>query len=70
MNIRELRHERGWTLAGLEAVSGVSVSQLSKIERGKEGASNATYQKIAAALGVNWWEIALGPESDAAAPKP
>ena len=49
--IRLARTERGWTLKGLSEASGVSVSQLSSIERGAHLPSLESLLTIASALG-------------------
>ena len=48
--IRLARTERGWTLKGLSESSGVSVSQLSSIERGAHLPSVESLLSIATAL--------------------
>jgi transcriptional regulator with XRE-family HTH domain len=35
LNLRRLRHERGWTQEGLAHEAGISRSHMSEIERGK-----------------------------------
>ncbi|MEM9065151.1 MAG: response regulator [Planctomycetota bacterium] len=49
--IRLARTERGWTLKGLSETSGVSVSQLSSIERGAHLPSLESLLSVADALG-------------------
>lgn len=50
--VRVARTERGWTLRELSDASGVSVSQLSSIERGAHLPSLESLQAIATALGA------------------
>ncbi|MBL4808539.1 MAG: response regulator [Phycisphaerales bacterium] len=60
--IRLARTERGWTLRNLSEISGVSVSQLSSIERGTHLPSVESLTIIAEALGVapSVWFAAAG----------
>ncbi len=60
--IRLARTERGWTLRNLSEISGVSVSQLSSIERGTHLPSVESLTIIAEALGVtpSTWFAAAG----------
>lgn len=51
--IRELRHERGFTLEQLGSLTGMSKSLLSKVETGQVSPPIATLSKIAASLGVS-----------------
>ena len=50
--VRELRHQRGMTVADLAQVTGLSVGMLSKIENGVTSASLTTLQVLSAALSV------------------
>jgi DNA-binding response OmpR family regulator len=59
--IRLARTERGWTLKDLSEVSGISVSQLSSIERGAHLPSMESMVAVAVALGQKpsaWLEAA------------
>jgi CheY-like chemotaxis protein len=61
MHIRLARTERGWTLKDLSESSGVSVSQLSSVERGAHLPSVESLLAIAQALGARpstWLEAA------------
>lgn len=60
--IRLARTERGWTLRNLSEISGVSVSQLSSIERGTHLPSVESLTSIAEALNVapSAWFAAAG----------
>ncbi|MFK7758462.1 MAG: response regulator [Phycisphaerales bacterium] len=60
--IRMARTERGWTLRNLSEISGVSVSQLSSIERGTHLPSVESLTSIAEALGTapSTWFAAAG----------
>jgi len=51
--LRELRHNRGWSLEDLATVSEVSRSMLSEIERGRAIPTVAVAWRIARALGVS-----------------
>ncbi|MHB1125418.1 MAG: helix-turn-helix domain-containing protein [Bacillota bacterium] len=50
--IRELREERGYSLADFSGRAGISISYLSEIERGAKKPSLKTIEKIATALHV------------------
>src|SRR5262249_19805048 len=59
--VRLARSERGWTLKDLSESSGVSISQLSSIERGTHLPSLESFFSIAEALGAtpsNWLRAA------------
>ncbi|MBO6513989.1 MAG: response regulator [Phycisphaerales bacterium] len=60
--IRLARTEKGWTLRNLSEISGVSVSQLSSIERGTHLPSVESLTSIAEALNVapSTWFAAAG----------
>lgn len=51
-NLRALRQLRGWSLTDLAVVAEVTISHLSRVERGKRELSNGAVEKIAAAFGV------------------
>lgn len=51
--LRELREERGISMRGLAAKSGLSANALSMIERGKTSPSVSTLYKLADAMGVD-----------------
>lgn len=55
--VRRARGERGMTLEGLSAVSGVSVAHLSRLESGGRQPSLATLLNVAAGLGVSISEL-------------
>lgn len=57
--VRQLREERGWTLAMLEAATHhrVSASTLSRVERGEVDPFRKTKEDVAAAFGVPVTEI-------------
>jgi transcriptional regulator with XRE-family HTH domain len=59
--VREFREMRGWTLEQLAEKSGLSVSQISKLERNKRGWSVTSLDKIATALGVQVGELLDAP---------
>ena len=50
--VRDLRHQRGMTVAELAQSTGLSVGMLSKIENGITSASLTTLQSLSGALGV------------------
>lgn len=51
--LRTLRHERSWTLMQASQHTGVSLSALSKIERGELSPTLTTLNKIAAGFGTD-----------------
>lgn len=53
-HIRNLRKERDWTLQDLSQRSGVSLSALSKIEKGQVAATFDTLVKVARGLGLSF----------------
>lgn len=53
LHIRELRKERGLTLAQLAEMIGTSVSHLSEIERGLKNVNNHLIERLAVALGTS-----------------
>jgi len=60
--IRELRQERGWSIAKLGAASRVSKGSLSGIERGLVLVNVATLARIAQGLGVTSAHVMTFPE--------
>lgn len=52
LHIRELRKNRGLTLAQLADMIGTSVSHLSEIERGIKNINNHLIERLAGALGT------------------
>lgn len=60
--VRNLRRQRGWTLEQLAAVSGVSRSMLSQIERGAANPTLAVAYRIARAFGMRLGELVDLPE--------
>ena len=50
--LRAEREARGWTIADLAALSGVSKAMISKIERGEASPTASLLVKIAAAFGL------------------
>ena len=61
--LRQLRAERGWSLAVLAGASGVSRSMLSQIERGQANPTLAVTLRIAQALGMTLGELVELPEA-------
>lgn len=55
--IRRRRKELGWTLQELENRTGISNGNLSRLERGTQGYSKETLQKIAQAFGISPSEL-------------
>ena len=53
LRLRQLREERGMSMRGLAAASGLSANALSMIERGKVSPSVSTLYKLSDALGVS-----------------
>lgn len=56
-NLRQERHNRGWTLAELAARSGVSRAMLSKIERGEASPTAALLGRLSAAFGMTMSQL-------------
>lgn len=55
--LREYRHETGMTLRKVARKSGVSLSYLSDVERGKKEASSEMLEDICGALGLNTLDL-------------
>jgi transcriptional regulator with XRE-family HTH domain len=55
--IRRLRRQRGWSLAQLAEMVGISVGFLSEIERGRKDTSLAHLRDIATAFGLRHSEL-------------
>ncbi|MCH9037424.1 MAG: helix-turn-helix transcriptional regulator [Chloroflexi bacterium] len=53
MGLRKVRKEKGFGLAKLAQVSGVSKTTILKIESGKTSPKEITLEKLAKALGVD-----------------
>lgn len=58
--IRQLRRERGWTLDSLAALSGVSRSMLSQVERGQANPTLAVAFRIAKAFDLTLSDLVAG----------
>lgn len=58
--IRSLRIARGWKIIDLANAIGSDVGNVSRLERGKQGYSEATINKIATALGVSVSDLFQG----------
>jgi transcriptional regulator with XRE-family HTH domain len=61
--IREIREAREATLEDIALAADTNASNLSRIERGKQGFSSETLDRIASALGVTVSELHLRAES-------
>ena len=62
LRIRELRQNRGLTLAQLAEVVGISTPHMSQVERGIKNVNNHLLERIASALRVEPYQlIAAGP---------
>ena len=59
--IRSARQKQGWTLRELGAQAGISVSQLSQVERGTSDPSLDTLRDLAEALGTTPFTLLAGP---------
>ena len=57
VTLKEWRNKKAISLKNLEALSGVAVSTLSRIETGKHKPRHVTKQKISEALGLKPEEI-------------
>jgi DNA-binding XRE family transcriptional regulator len=55
--VKEQRGARGWTLATLEAKTGIKAPNLSRLEKGKHVPSLETLERIAEAFGVGVAEL-------------
>ena len=62
--VRAFRDHRGLSLRELSRRSGVSLSYLSEIERGRKPGSVAAMTRIAAALGVTIDSLVIGEQQD------
>ena len=58
--LKELRRERVLSLRELEERSGVSYNTIWRLEDGRQGAHPRTLRKLAAALGVEPYELTQG----------
>lgn len=58
--VRDLRHERGWTLADLANGAGVSTSFVNDIEHDRTTPSLKTLVRIAQALGMSVTQLLAG----------
>jgi DNA-binding transcriptional MerR regulator/quercetin dioxygenase-like cupin family protein len=63
LQLKSLRRERGISIRGLAAATGLSASYISALERSRSSPSVASLQKLAAALGTNLDRL-LGDEAD------
>lgn len=61
--IREIREAREATLEDIALAADTNASNLSRIERGKQGFSSETLERIATALGVTVSELHLRAET-------
>jgi transcriptional regulator with XRE-family HTH domain len=62
LRIRDLRKERGLTLAQLAEVVGISVPHMSQVERGVKNVNNHLLERIARALRVEPYQLIVdGP---------
>ena len=64
-NIRQMREARGMKQIELSAASGVKQQLLSMIERGERRMTVPVARKLAAVLGVKWYELIDGEEETA-----
>ena len=55
--LKEIRAKRKITLRQLEAVSGISISTLSRIEKGQVSPTLFELDRIAVALDVSLWDL-------------
>ena len=58
--VRALRARLGLTQQGLAEASGLSVSQVSRIERGNHAPHRSTIERLTAALGVDPARLLVG----------
>ncbi|QUD89560.1 helix-turn-helix domain-containing protein [Phenylobacterium montanum] len=62
--LKDLRSDRGWTLAEVSRKTGVPVSTLSKIENGKTTLTLERLLRLSSALGVNLADVIATPRSE------
>ena len=55
--LKEIRTKRKITLRQLEAASGISISTLSRIEKGQVSPTIFELDRVAIALDVNLWDL-------------
>jgi transcriptional regulator with XRE-family HTH domain len=60
IRIRELRQQRGLTLAELAGMVGISTPHLSQVERGVKNLNNHLLERLSKALGVEPYELIAG----------
>ena len=60
LRIRELRQERGWTVAHLAGLVGISTPHMSQVERGIKNLNNHLLVRTAEALGVEPDDLIAG----------
>lgn len=60
--IETLRRQRGISQEKLEELSGLHVTHISKIEKGRGNPSLSTINKLARGLKASLWEIFIGME--------
>ena len=64
LRIREIRKERGLTIAELAAKIGVSAPHLSEVERGVKNVNNHLLTRLASALGVRPDQLISGADQE------
>lgn len=64
IHIRELRKAKGYTLAELASLVGISTPHMSEVERGKKNLNNHLMTRIAKALEVSPSELILDDQPD------
>lgn len=67
-NVRQARHERGWTQEDLSGETGLAVVQVSRIERGKREIRLTSFIRLVDGLGVQPETLLAGLLQDPAAP--
>ncbi len=55
--LRQIRKQRGWTLAAVAARSGLAVSTISKVERGRMSLAYDKFMQLAAGLEIDVGEL-------------
>jgi transcriptional regulator with XRE-family HTH domain len=60
--LRALRQQRGWTLAQVAGRSGLAVSTISKVERGRMSLAYDKFMQLAGGLGVDVGDLFGTPE--------
>jgi transcriptional regulator with XRE-family HTH domain len=69
-NLRRLRVQRKLSQESLAVDAGVDVSYLSRLENGRENPTLLLLERLAKALGVDFWVLVRKPQKDEKEPRP